>query len=200
MTTCVPEAAVPPAAGTLGRLLHAAAPTVAGRVTRAVGLSVDVAGLDLGVGEAVQLDGDTGPILAEVVALHDEVATCMPVSDLRGVRRGSRVVATGGPLMVPIGPGLLGRVVDALGRPMDGGPPLRDVVPTGVDGIPPVAMSGPGSTRRWAWACGPSTRWCRADAASASASSPARASGKSSTAVDDHPRHRRADLRPRAGR
>ena len=141
MTTGVSEATLPPAADTLGRLLHAAAPTVAGRVTRAVGLSVDVAGLDLGVGEAVQLDGDAGSILAEVVALHDEVATCMPVSDLRGVRRGSRVVATGGPLMVPIGPGLLGRVVDALGRPMDGGPALRDVVPTGVDGIPPVAMS-----------------------------------------------------------
>ena len=68
---------MPPATGTLDRLLHAAAPTVAGRVT-AVGLSVDVAGLDLGVGEAVQLDGDTGPILAEVVALHDEVATCCP--------------------------------------------------------------------------------------------------------------------------
>ena len=78
--------------------------------------------LDLGVGEAVQLDGDAGPILAEVVALHDDVATCMPVSDLRGVRRGNRVVATGGPLMVPIGPACSGAWSTRLGRPIDGGP------------------------------------------------------------------------------
>lgn len=121
-------------------LTHAAAPAVSGRVVRAVGLSVDVSGLDLAVGEAVTLHGDRAPVLAEVVALHDHVATCMPVSDLRGVRRGDRVVTTGGPLKAPIGLGLLGRVVDALGRPIDGGPPLRNVVPTGIEGVPPTAM------------------------------------------------------------
>ena len=121
-------------------LTHAAAPAVSGRVVRAVGLSVDVSGLDLAVGEAVTLHGDRAPVLAEVVALHEDLATCMPISDLRGVRRGDRVVTTGGPLTAPIGLGLLGRVVDALGRPIDGGPPLRNVVPTGIEGIPPTAM------------------------------------------------------------
>ena len=121
-------------------LTHAAAPAVSGRVVRAVGLSVDVSGLDLAVGEAVTLHGDRAPVRAEVVALHEDLATCMPISDLRGVRRGDRVVTTGGPLTAPIGLGLLGRVVDALGRPIDGGPPLRNVVPTGIEGIPPTAM------------------------------------------------------------
>ena len=121
-------------------LSHAAAPAVSGRVVRAVGLSVDVSGLDLAVGEAVTLHGDRAPVLAEVVALHEDLATCMPISDLRGVRRGDRVVTTGGPLTAPIGLGLLGRVVDALGRPVDGGPPLRNVVPTGIEGVPPTAM------------------------------------------------------------
>jgi flagellum-specific ATP synthase len=109
-------------------------------VVRAVGLSVDVSGLDLAVSEAVTIHAERAPLLAEVVALHDDVATCMPVSDLRGVRRGDRVVTTGGPLMAPIGLGLLGRVVDALGRPIDGGPPIRDAVPTGLEGVPPTAM------------------------------------------------------------
>lgn len=122
-------------------LLRAAAPQVCGRVVRAVGLGVDIAGLDLAVGEAVRLDGDHGPVLAEVIALHDEIAACMPVSDLRGVRRGARVVPTGGPLTVPVGQGLLGRVVDALGRPVDGGPPLRDVVRTDTAATVPAAMS-----------------------------------------------------------
>ena len=124
----------------LQRLSQAAAPTLSGRVVRAVGLSVDVAGLDLAIGEAVTLHGDRSQVLAEVVALHDDVSTCMPVSDLRGVRRGNRVVTTGSPLEVPIGPGLLGRVVDALGRPIDGGPPLRDVTATGIEGVAPTAM------------------------------------------------------------
>jgi flagellum-specific ATP synthase len=124
----------------LQRLTKAAAPTTSGLVVRAAGLSVDVAGLDLAIGEAVTLHGDHAPVMAEVVALHDNVSTCMPVSDLRGVRRGNRVVTTGGPLEVPIGQGLLGRVVDALGRPIDGGPPLRNVIPTGIEGIPPTAM------------------------------------------------------------
>ncbi|MDQ1539109.1 MAG: flagellum-specific synthase [Actinomycetota bacterium] len=124
----------------LQRLTHAAAPTLSGQVVRAAGLSVDVAGLDLAIGEAVTLHGDHSPVLAEVVALHDEVSTCMPVSDLRGVRRGNRVVTTGGPLEVPIGLGLLGRVVDALGHPIDGGPPLTNVTATGIEGVPPTAM------------------------------------------------------------
>jgi len=124
----------------LQRLAHAAAPTLSGQVVRAAGLSVDVGGLDLAIGEAVTLHGDRARVLAEVVALHDDVSTCMPVSDLRGVRRGNRVVSTGGPLEVPIGPGLLGRVVDALGRPMDGGPPLVNVTATGIESAPPTAM------------------------------------------------------------
>ncbi|HEX8973744.1 FliI/YscN family ATPase [Oryzihumus sp.] len=124
----------------LEALVRAAAPEVTGHVTRAVGLSIDVAGLDLAVGEAVSIAGDDGPILAEVVALREDVATCMPVSDLRGVRRGAPVVTTGGPLRVPVGAGLLGRVVDALGRPMDGGPAPTDVTLTGVEGAAPPAM------------------------------------------------------------
>ena len=124
----------------LDALVRAAAPEVTGHVTRAVGLSIDVAGLDLAVGEAVSIAGDDGPILAEVVALREDVATCMPVSDLRGVRRGAPVVTTGGPLRVPVGPGLLGRVVDALGRPMDGGPAPTDVTLTGIEGTAPPAM------------------------------------------------------------
>ncbi|WP_168583892.1 FliI/YscN family ATPase [Gephyromycinifex aptenodytis] len=118
----------------------AAKPSSSGKVVSAVGLSIEIAGLQLGVGEAVRIIGDNGPIMAEVVALHDGYASCMPVSDLRGVRAGNPVLATGAPLQVPVGMGLLGRVVDALGRPIDGGPPLNNVTLTGTDGIPPAAM------------------------------------------------------------
>lgn len=143
--TLVPDA-LPPAAlpgpfdDLAQRTRRAARPLAKGKVVSAVGLSIDVAGLELGIGEAVEIIGDHGPILAEVVALHDGFASCMPVSDLRGVRAGNPVLSTGAPLQVPVGPGLLGRVVDALGRPMDGGPPLTGVSYTGTDGMPPAAM------------------------------------------------------------
>lgn len=119
---------------------QAATPLAKGRVVSAVGLSIEIAGLELGIGEAVRIIGDHGPIMAEVVALHDGYASCMPVSDLRGVRAGNPVLSTGAPLQVPVGAGLLGRVVDALGRPMDGGPPLTNVTLTSSDGTPPPAM------------------------------------------------------------
>lgn len=119
---------------------QASMPLAKGRVISAVGLSIDVAGLELGIGEAVRIIGDQGPITAEVVALQDGYASCMPVSDLRGIRAGNPVISTGAPIQVPVGMGLLGRVVNALGQPMDDGPPLRDVVMTGTDNTPPRAM------------------------------------------------------------
>lgn len=122
------------------QLLTATKPTRRGKVTGTLGLSIDVSGLELAVGEAVRIIGDEGPVLAEVVALGDEGATCMPISDLRGIRTGCAVETTGGPVMVPVGTGLLGRVVNALGRPIDGGPPLTNVSLVGTDGTPPPAM------------------------------------------------------------
>lgn len=113
---------------------------MSGRVVSAVGLSIEIAGLELGVGEAVRIIGDEGPIMAEVVALGDGRATCMPISDLRGVRAGCPVQSTGGPLRVPVGRGLLGRVVNALGEPMDGRGGLSGVQLVSSTGLPPAAM------------------------------------------------------------
>ncbi|WP_162872925.1 FliI/YscN family ATPase [Austwickia chelonae] len=124
----------------MDQLCAAARPTISGKVVSAVGLSIEIAGLELGVGEAVRIIGDEGPIMAEVVALGDGRATCMPISDLRGVRSGCPVQSTGGPLRVPVGRGMLGRVVNALGEPMDGRGALGNVQLVSSTGIPPAAM------------------------------------------------------------
>lgn len=125
----------------MDQLREAARPTCSGRVVSAIGLSIEIAGLELGVGEAVRILGDEGPIMAEVVALGDGRATCLPISDLRGVRAGCPVQSTGGPLRVPVGMGLLGRVVNALGEPMDGRGGLADVQLVSSSGTPPPAMA-----------------------------------------------------------
>lgn len=122
------------------RMIEAGRPTVSGRVASAVGLSIDIVGLELAVGEAVRILGTDGPLMAEVVALGDGRATCMPISDIQGIRSGCLVQSTGGPLRVPVGAGLLGRVVDALGRPMDGKGALGHVEWVGSGNVPPKAM------------------------------------------------------------
>ncbi len=117
--------------------LRAAAPLVTGRVRRVVGLNLEVEGLDAAIGEAILVDVDGTSLPAEVVALRDGGLVCMPFGTMQGVRTGAPVQATGGPLTVGLGDALLGRVLDGLGRPVDGGPSLTHLPQAGVSGTPP---------------------------------------------------------------
>ena len=107
---------------TWDRVLEAARPQRVGRVRSVVGLSVEVAGLDLPIGALVEL-GDG--VRAEVVATATGTARCMPLDGAEGLRAGTPVRPVGDALRVPAGRGLLGRVLDGLGRPIDGKGPLR---------------------------------------------------------------------------
>lgn len=117
--------AAPVVAGIWSQVRAATAPFPQGQIHRAVGLSVDVAGLSCAVGEVLSFqDAHGAQGLLEVVAVGDGMTRCMPLTPLTGVRQGLAVRSTGGPLQIPSGPGLLGRVLDGLGRPMDGLGPL----------------------------------------------------------------------------
>ena len=95
-----------------------------GHVTQFFGLVVESVGPDAFLGEVCEIYSRSQrlPISAEVVGLRDGKVLLMPFGDLRGIAAGSEVIATGRPLAVPIGDGLLGRVIDAFGRPLDGKP------------------------------------------------------------------------------
>lgn len=108
----------------LDRARIAARPQLTGSVAGAMGLTLTVDGITAAVGDLVEVNpGDRG-LMAEVVAVSRERLTCMPLGDLSGVHAGTPVRPTGMPLQVPVGAALLGRVLDGLGRPIDGGPPL----------------------------------------------------------------------------
>jgi flagellum-specific ATP synthase len=124
----------------LERALQAARPRVTGRVRRVVGLNLEVEGLDVAIGDAVHVDVAGTPLPAEVVALRDSGLVCMPFGTLQGVRAGAAVEPTGGPLTIGLGSELLGRVLDGLGRPIDGGPQLVGLERSGVGGTPPHAL------------------------------------------------------------
>ena len=94
-----------------------------GRVSQVVGVLVESVGPASRVGEICHIH--TGrqrpPLPAEVVGFRHNNVLLMPLSGMADIAQGNEVVATSRPLMVRADPSLLGRVLDGLGRPIDGG-------------------------------------------------------------------------------
>jgi FliI/YscN family ATPase len=97
-----------------------------GRVVRITGLVVEALGLDVGVGELCRISSltDGRTVLAEVCGFHDRGVLLMSLGELEGIHPGSMVQPLGRSFGVEVGPGLLGRVLNGLGHPIDGGPPI----------------------------------------------------------------------------
>jgi flagellum-specific ATP synthase len=95
---------------------------ISGIVSEVVGLLMASRGPWLPVGAVCHVSslGAREPVLAEVVGFRGEQTLLMPLGDLRGVGPGSKVVALTKEAHYPVGESLLGRVIDGLGRPLDG--------------------------------------------------------------------------------
>ena len=94
-----------------------------GKVTRVVGLIAEGQGIRPPVGSVCHLlpeDKDSTPIPAEVVGFKEGRCLFMPYGDMRGIRPGSLIKNSAAPPHIPVGPGLLGRTLDAFGEPIDG--------------------------------------------------------------------------------
>lgn len=116
----------------LSRALDALAETdpvrVTGRVQALCGLAVHATIPGVRVGDAVEiLRRDGRSLEAEVIGFDDDRATLLPLGDARGIGPDDEVRATGRPRAVQVSEALLGRVLDGLGQPIDGGPPLNGV-------------------------------------------------------------------------
>jgi flagellum-specific ATP synthase len=94
-----------------------------GSVTRAVGLVIESKGPAVSVGDMCYLEGRAGggeeKIPLEVIGFRESTVLSMPLGRMPNVRPGDSVIAAGTTAEVPVGGGLLGRVIDALGRPLD---------------------------------------------------------------------------------
>lgn len=112
-----------------------------GSVARTVGATVSVADLPAPVGALVEIERLAGtPVLAEVIGFRDELTLVYPHQELDGVRRGDRVRLRRTTSWLRVGAGLLGRVIDAQGRVIDGRPQpaLSARVPLLRDPPPPI--------------------------------------------------------------
>jgi len=117
---------------------------VEGRVARLVGTTAAVAGFPAPVGAKAEICRKAEPPLpAEVIGFRDDLTLLYPLGELSGVRHGDRVRLRQTSHWLSVGGALLGRVVDAMGRPIDGGEPLRLSRRVPLHRRPPGAMERP---------------------------------------------------------
>ncbi len=131
----------------LDMLASASTVELSGTVIEARGLAVRVADLPAPVGASVRIESGGGVrksiLEGEVVGFDREHAIVMPLGSMAGVSRGDRVKAGHFQQFVRAGESMLGRVVDAMCRPMDGKGPLVDTVPRPLNPPPVDAMDRP---------------------------------------------------------
>jgi type III secretion protein N (ATPase) len=120
------------------------APRVAGKVTQLTGLVLRATAPGARAGELVHIERPGGSqVAAEVVGFDGEEVVLLPLGSAEGLGPDSVVRPTGRPFSIQCGLGLLGRVVDALGEPIDGLPP-----PEGPMEPWPVERAAPDPLRR----------------------------------------------------
>ncbi|BAF60266.1 flagellar biosynthesis/type III secretory pathway ATPase [Pelotomaculum thermopropionicum SI] len=104
------------------RLKEARLLRLTGQVTRVIGLTVEVKGINASIGEVCEITvpGEPEPVRAEVVGFRDGSTLLMPLGELKGIYQGCSVTPSGRPFTIKVGEGLLGRVLNGLGEPMDG--------------------------------------------------------------------------------
>src|SRR5688572_1938217 len=100
-------------------------PAVEGSLTRMVGLALEATGCQAAVGDICDLlSVDGARVEAEVVGFGGERLFLMPTSDVHGLAPSARVVPRQRAGAVPVGPAMLGRIIDGTGAPLDGLGPI----------------------------------------------------------------------------
>ncbi len=138
-----------------------------GKIDKIIGTTIESTGPTCNIGDVCKVyrKGEDGHIFAEVVGFSQNKVLLMPYSDIEGVGPGSIVDNTGDKLKVNVGEELLGRIIDAVGNPIDGKgqlntfdsvsiagepvnpltrPPIKDVIPMGVKAIDGLLAVGKG--------------------------------------------------------
>ncbi|KZY61812.1 EscN/YscN/HrcN family type III secretion system ATPase, partial [Oleiphilus sp. HI0065] len=121
--------------------LDSIAPEASGRLTRMVGLTLEAQGCQVVVGDRCLIEGaNQESIEAEVVGFDGNKTFLMPLAAVKGFKPGARVTPLANTNDVPVGMGLLGRVLNGSGYPIDGKGELDadHYVPANADVINPL--------------------------------------------------------------
>ncbi|HAV43548.1 TPA: flagellar protein export ATPase FliI [bacterium] len=114
-----------------------------GRVRQVIGLVIEADGPPASIGEVclIRIPDEGRTIKTEVVGFRDNKTLLMPIGEMRGIGPGCEVIATGSPLMIKVGEGLRGRILDGLGDPIDGKGPLEYQTEYPITNLPPDPLT-----------------------------------------------------------
>ncbi len=107
-----------------------------GKIENIVGMSIEASGGKAAVGDICRIySGESGgQIPAEVVGFKEDHILLMPYAEMKGISAGNFVRNTGRQLELRVGPHLKGRIINALGQPIDGKGPLEDGTSYNING------------------------------------------------------------------
>lgn len=99
-------------------------PQVLGKVKEISGVSIDAVGLNVSIGEIVQIihPNKVNNMFAEVISVGEQSYTLMPFGDIHGLNLECKIISSKKAIQIPVSLNLRGRVLDALGNPIDGKP------------------------------------------------------------------------------
>ena len=110
-------------------------PRVEGRITRMIGLTIEAVGIKCAVGACCFIElSKTNKVEAEVVGFSGDRIYLMPLYPIDGLQSGTRVIASSESGKVPVGMNLLGRILNGVGKPIDGKGPLQPEAETDLAG------------------------------------------------------------------
>ncbi|MCL2047622.1 MAG: flagellar protein export ATPase FliI [Defluviitaleaceae bacterium] len=114
-----------------------------GKVSQVVGLTIESIGPDVNIGQTCLIKAGkySDAVLSEVVGFRNNNILLMPLGNMLGIGPGNQVEALDRPITVDVSESLLGRVLDGLGRPMDGKPPIDDGIPYNVTNPAPDPLT-----------------------------------------------------------
>jgi FliI/YscN family ATPase len=112
-----------------------------GVVVGLVGLLIESRGPAAGIGDFCEVRTSEGrPVRTQVIGFRDGNVLSMPLEETGGLRLGDTIVARSEDARVEVGPGLMGRVLDGFGRPMDAGGPINGVATYDLYQTPPSPL------------------------------------------------------------
>ena len=128
----------------LGGLDDVQLATVNGRITETVGMLIKAIVPNVKIGEVCLVKREGEPLRCEVVGFTRDEVFLSPLGEMTGIGPSSEVIPTRLPLHIKVGPGLLGRVLNGLGEPLD----TESKGPLDVNEVYPVMQSPPDPLKR----------------------------------------------------
>jgi len=113
-----------------------------GIVRKSVGLLIESKGPLSGVGDLCRIEDSENEkiVWAEVVGFKNGTTLLFPFDNDNGIKSGMKVISTGKPIQALVGKGLLGRVIDPLGKPLDGKGPISYETEYSIFNTPPHVL------------------------------------------------------------